>query len=50
LQIQPVGLTTWVTLLALALTVFLAIEIHKWTWALRHRELLDATVGNAREN
>jgi Ca2+-transporting ATPase len=32
---EPVGLTTWVALLALALSVFLAMEVHKWTWALR---------------
>jgi magnesium-transporting ATPase (P-type) len=37
LQTEPVGLSTWAALLALALTVFLAIEIHKWTWTLRQR-------------
>jgi magnesium-transporting ATPase (P-type) len=37
LQTEPIDLGTWGTLLVLALTVFLAIEIHKWTWALRQR-------------
>jgi Ca2+-transporting ATPase len=44
LQTEPVGLSTWVTLLALALTVFVAIEIHKLTWALRQRAALKDTV------
>jgi hypothetical protein len=36
LRTEPVGLTTWVTLLALALTVLVAVEVHKWTWARRY--------------
>ncbi|MCI0461226.1 MAG: HAD-IC family P-type ATPase [Gemmataceae bacterium] len=35
LRIEPVDLLTWVGLLGLALTVFVALEIHKWTWAVR---------------
>jgi hypothetical protein len=37
LGVEPVDLSTWVTLLAVALTVFVALEIHKWTWARRQR-------------
>lgn len=37
LQTNPVDLKTFITLFALALTVFVAMEIHKWTWALRHK-------------
>ncbi len=36
LATQPVGLTTWLTLFVLALTVLAAIEIHKWVWSRRH--------------
>jgi magnesium-transporting ATPase (P-type) len=43
LQTEPVGLSAWAALLALAMTVFFAIEIHKWTWTLRHRDALGAT-------
>jgi magnesium-transporting ATPase (P-type) len=49
-QTEPVGLATWVMLLALALTVFVAIEIHKWTWALRRRHALAVAGRGAREN
>jgi magnesium-transporting ATPase (P-type) len=35
LRTEPVSLTTWVTMIGLALTVFLAMEIHKWSWRLR---------------
>ncbi len=38
LRTEPVSLRTWLTLLALALTVFVAMEIHKWTWRLRYPE------------
>jgi len=38
LRTEPVSLTTWVTMIGLALTVFIAIEIHKWIWHIRHRE------------
>lgn len=36
LQTEPVGLRTWATLLMLALTVLVAMEIHKWSWAKRY--------------
>jgi magnesium-transporting ATPase (P-type) len=38
LNTGPVDLATWGMLLALALTVIVVIEVHKWTWALRHRD------------
>jgi P-type Ca2+ transporter type 2C len=50
LQTESVGVTTWATFLALALTVFVAMEVHKWSWALRHREFLVATDRDATEN
>jgi hypothetical protein len=37
LRTEPVSLTTWMTMIGLALTVFVAMEVHKWTWAIRHR-------------
>jgi P-type Ca2+ transporter type 2C len=36
LQLQPVTPAMFVTLFAVGLLVFVALEIHKWTWALRH--------------
>jgi magnesium-transporting ATPase (P-type) len=38
LGVEPMGLAALVSLWALALTVFVAMEIHKWTWARRHAE------------
>jgi len=38
LRTEPVSLGTWVLMFALAVTVFVAIEIHKWTWKLRGYE------------
>ena len=35
LKTEPVDLTTWAVLFGLALTVFLAMELHKWSWAVR---------------
>ncbi len=35
LHVEPVSLTTFVCLWALALSVFFAMEVHKWTWAMR---------------
>ncbi|HMO83943.1 MAG TPA: HAD-IC family P-type ATPase, partial [Lacipirellulaceae bacterium] len=35
LRSEPVSLRTWATLIALALTVLVAVEIHKWTWRRR---------------
>ena len=37
LHVEPVSLSTFAGLWALALTVFVAMEIHKWTWASRAR-------------
>lgn len=37
LRVQPVSLTMFVSLWALALSVFVAMEVHKWTWAVRER-------------
>jgi P-type Ca2+ transporter type 2C len=38
LRTEPVDIATWAILLMLALTVFIAVEIHKWTWGIRHRD------------
>ena len=38
LRTEPVSLTTWAAVLLLALTVLVAMEIHKWTWRLRGRD------------
>ena len=35
LHVEPVSLTTFAGLWALALSVFVAMEVHKWTWAMR---------------
>lgn len=35
LQIEPVSATVWLSMFGLSLTVFVAIEIHKWTWSWR---------------
>jgi magnesium-transporting ATPase (P-type) len=35
LRTEPVSLQTWGVLLGLALTIFVAMEIHKWSWRLR---------------
>jgi magnesium-transporting ATPase (P-type) len=35
LHVEPVSLTTFASLWALALSVFVAMEVHKWTWAMR---------------
>jgi Ca2+-transporting ATPase len=37
LQTTPVDLKTWAGLIGLSLTVFIAIELHKWSWYLRYR-------------
>ncbi len=39
LQTEPVRLDTWILLIALALTIFFTMEIHKWTWALRNKSV-----------
>lgn len=35
LRTEPVSLETWGVLISLALTVLVALELHKWTWRLR---------------
>ncbi|MEX0641807.1 MAG: HAD-IC family P-type ATPase, partial [Pirellulales bacterium] len=35
LRTEPVNLATWGTMFGLALTVLVAMELHKWTWKLR---------------
>jgi len=35
LRVEPVDFVTFVTLLGLALTIFMAMEIHKWWWNIR---------------
>lgn len=35
LRIEPVDLRTWLTLIALALTILVAMEAHKWIWKRR---------------
>lgn len=37
LHVEPLGFTTLACLWALALSVFVAMEIHKWTWAMREK-------------
>ena len=37
LDIQPVGLASWFTLLQLALIALLASELHKLIWQIRHK-------------
>jgi magnesium-transporting ATPase (P-type) len=36
LKTEPISLMSWVVLAALALTVFFAIEVHKWFWQRRY--------------
>ena len=37
LHVEPVSLTTFIGLRGLALTVFVAMQVHNWTWASRAR-------------
>jgi magnesium-transporting ATPase (P-type) len=37
LHVEPVDLPTFISLLALAMTVLVAMEIHKWSWEVRTR-------------
>ncbi|MFG0332137.1 MAG: cation-translocating P-type ATPase [Maioricimonas sp. JB049] len=37
LATQPVSLTMWIAVVALAVTIVPALELHKWSWRLRHR-------------
>jgi Ca2+-transporting ATPase len=36
LRVEPVSVKTWVTVACLALTIVIAMEIHKWTWRRRY--------------
>jgi Ca2+-transporting ATPase len=36
LRTEPVGLTTWLVVIALASTILIAMEIHKWSWKRRY--------------
>jgi hypothetical protein len=38
LETEPVALKNWGILFLLALPIFPVMELHKWTWGLRHRE------------
>jgi magnesium-transporting ATPase (P-type) len=38
LRTEPVSLTTWVTMIGLALTIFVAMETHKWIWNRRTKQ------------
>lgn len=38
LKVEPVSITTFVSLWGLALSVLVVMEIHKWTWARREQE------------
>jgi P-type Ca2+ transporter type 2C len=40
LDTAPVTLSSWIALFLLALTIFPAIELHKWSWRQRHPEPL----------
>ncbi len=42
LGVEPLTLTTWITLLGLALTILLAMELHKWSWKKRYPETIPA--------
>ncbi len=35
LRTEPVSLQTWAVMIGLSLTIFVALEIHKWSWRLR---------------
>jgi P-type Ca2+ transporter type 2C len=48
LETQPVDLSTWGTLAALALSVLAAMEIHKWTWSLRYGDSLTHATARGR--
>ncbi|MGI9457681.1 MAG: cation-translocating P-type ATPase, partial [Aeoliella sp.] len=37
LHVEPISLATFASLWALALSVFVALEIHKWTWSMREQ-------------
>ncbi|MCU0714831.1 MAG: HAD-IC family P-type ATPase [Pirellula sp.] len=37
LRVEPVSWQVWGAMLALSLTAFITIEIHKWTWWFRYR-------------
>lgn len=37
LPVEPVNVATFAGLRALVLSVFVAVEMHEWTWAMRER-------------
>jgi magnesium-transporting ATPase (P-type) len=37
LRVEPVSLRTFLSLLALSLSIFVVMELHKWWWNFRHR-------------
>lgn len=45
LRTEPVGLATWLVMIGLGLSIFLVMEIHKWSWSLRY-----PTSGTSRED
>jgi magnesium-transporting ATPase (P-type) len=46
LRTEPVSPTTWLAMIGLALSVFVAMEIHKWTWAFRRRRTPASAAGH----
>jgi len=49
LRTEPVSLTTWAAMIALAMTVLVAIEIHKWTWWMRHSRKVPPRLADTRD-
>lgn len=43
LETHSVSIKEWAVYLALALTIMPAMELHKWTWAIRHRKIKAGT-------
>ena len=42
LEAEPITLKNWGLLFLLALTIFPVMELHKWTWNMRHRDQVQA--------
>jgi magnesium-transporting ATPase (P-type) len=49
LEVEPVHPTVWLALLGCALTVTVAMEIHKFIWNSRRRKAARATANNGRK-